>query len=304
MKLKGNQKIGIFVSVVVIAMIIALNFLKGYDIFKKNYRYYTYLGQVEGLTSTSPVYIRGLKVGSIEDITFNPVKDSFLVKISIKKDYVIPSTSRAEMYSSDLLGGKSLRISLGSDSRELKNGDTLKSAIIPDMISMVEGSIAPLKEKINNIINKLDQTLTAVNSALDSATVSHLQLSVAELHQALSNIHRLSANLNKNIEPKLNATLANLDTLSKELSNPEGHLNQILNNLDKTTGDLASAHLGQTIAALNRVLSKISEPDNSIGMLLNSPQLHNSIDSLVNEINTLVKKIEEKPKKFFKISVF
>ena len=68
MKISNSQKIGLFVIIILVGLFFALNFLKGHDLFKKSNRYYTYLPSVEGMVATSPIYIRGLKVGSIEKI--------------------------------------------------------------------------------------------------------------------------------------------------------------------------------------------------------------------------------------------
>src|SRR5574344_1961720 len=125
MKFTSRQKIGFFVIMVIAAIFFTINFLKGHDLFKKNLKYYTYLDDVQGLSATGPVYIRGLKVGTMESINFAPQKDSFLVKLSIKNDYAIPIDSRAEIYNSDILETKSLALGLGTAGIHAKDGDTL-----------------------------------------------------------------------------------------------------------------------------------------------------------------------------------
>lgn len=304
MKLTGTQKIGIFVTLMLVALIFAINFLKGYDIFNKNSHYYTYLKDVEGLSPTSPVYIRGLKVGSIEKIEFNPLKDSFLVKMSVKNDYIIPQDTKAEMYSSDLLGGRSLRLALGSSNIQVKNGDTLAGKFVPDIIAMVQESVAPIAKRLNSVLGQLDKTLTTVNNAIDSTTAERVKASVAELNATLSNTRALTASLNKELAPQLEHIAANLAVLSDSLASPEGDFSQILANLHKTTDEIASMELSQTIDKLNDVLQKIGDPNGSVGKLLSTPQLHNSLDSLVSSLDTLVKRITAKPRKYIKISVF
>lgn len=304
MKLTGTQKIGIFVTLMSVALIFAINFLKGYDIFNKNSHYYTYLKDVEGLSPTSPVYIRGLKVGSIEKIEFNPLKDSFLVKMSVKNDYIIPQDTKAEMYSSDLLGGRSLRLALGSSNIQVKNGDTLAGKFVPDIIAMVQESVAPIAKRLNSVLGQLDKTLTTVNNAIDSTTAERVKASVAELNATLSNTRALTASLNKELAPQLEHIAANLAVLSDSLASPEGDFSQILANLHKTTDEIASMELSQTIDKLNDVLQKIGDPNGSVGKLLSTPQLHNSLDSLVSSLDTLVKRITAKPRKYIKISVF
>jgi ABC-type transport system involved in resistance to organic solvents, periplasmic component len=84
-KFSKSQVIGIFVLLTLIAVFVVINFLKGQDIFNRNVKYFTVFKNVEGLTATSPIYIRGLKVGSVEDIEYNNVKDVFVLRISVKQ---------------------------------------------------------------------------------------------------------------------------------------------------------------------------------------------------------------------------
>ena len=51
-------------------------------------------------------------------------------------------------------------------------------------------------------------------------------------------------------------------------------------------------------------LENINDPDGTVGKLLVDGSVYDSVDELLNDIDTLVKKIEENPKKYLKISVF
>ena len=60
-------RVGIMAVVAIFVLYFGLNFLKGVDIFSPiNYYYATY-ENVGGLVPSSPVYIKGFKVGQVED---------------------------------------------------------------------------------------------------------------------------------------------------------------------------------------------------------------------------------------------
>ena len=52
------------------------------------------------------------------------------------------------------------------------------------------------------------------------------------------------------------------------------------------------------------MLVKLQDPDGTIGKLMTTDSLHNSVNTLVNNIDSLIQKISNNPKKYLKISVF
>lgn len=294
---------GFFVLLVIAAIFFTINFLRGHDLFKKNYKYYTFLEDVQGLSATGPVYIRGLKVGTVESINFVPQKDSFLVKLSIKNDYAIPIDSRAEIYSSDILGAKSLRIGLGTAGIHAKNGDTLKGRDIPDMMSLLYKSVGPLKDQVYALMGNLNKTLDNINSILDSNARYNLQGSFAKLNGTLANAEQLSASLN-GMTPDLASAINNVNNLSYSLNNPNGDLSMTLSNINKTSRQLSELQLKESVDQLNKLLKQMQDPNATLGKLMTTDELHNSVDSLMRELDDLVKKIKENPKKYIRVSVF
>jgi phospholipid/cholesterol/gamma-HCH transport system substrate-binding protein len=55
---------------------------------------------------------------------------------------------------------------------------------------------------------------------------------------------------------------------------------------------------------LKDLLEKINDPDGTIGKLLVDGSVYDSVDELLTDVDILVKKIQENPKKYLKISVF
>lgn len=303
MKFTSSQKIGFFVILVIAAIFFTINFLRGHDLFKKNYKYYTFLEDVQGLSATGPVYIRGLKVGTVESINFVPQKDSFLIKLSIKNDYAIPIDSRAEIYSSDILGAKSLRIGLGTAGIHAKDGDTLKGRDIPDMMSLLYKSVGPLKDQVYALMANMNRTLDNINLLLDSNARYNLKSSFAKLNTSMGNIEQLSGSLNT-MTPDLSSAIKNINNLSNKLDDPNGDLALTLGNINKTTSQLADLQLKESIDQLNKLLKQAQDPNATLGKLMTTDELHNSLDSLVRQIDDLVKKIKDNPKKYIRVKVF
>ena len=86
-RLSRMQAIGLFVLLTLIATFAVINFLRGEDIFNRSSTYYAVYDQVDGLTVTGPVYLRGYKVGMVEDITYNPQQNNFEVELKVKSQF-------------------------------------------------------------------------------------------------------------------------------------------------------------------------------------------------------------------------
>lgn len=302
-KLNKTQLIGLFVILTLATLYFVINFLKGEDVFKKRVTYYSVFNNVEGLTPTSPVYISGLKVGSVEKIKFDNNNLNFTVKLSIKDYYNIPDNSIVEIYSSDILGSKSIRINIGNSKTLAEVNDTLASTTIPDMLTVFQREMGPLKDQVSNLILNMNEALLKINNILDSNVQNNLKQTISELNTTMRNAKNITGNLS-NLSPEIKSLICNLNILADNLKTGSEDLNATLKNANKISEGISESDLKGTIENLKETLIKIQDPNGSIGKLMSTDSLHTSISELVNNINNLVEKISENPKKYIKISVF
>ena len=302
-KLSRTQGIGLFVVITLLAIYLVINFLKGEDLFNGKKGYYTVYENVEGLTATSPVYIRGLKVGMIEDISYDAINDNFIVSFNVKSEYAIPANSIMEFYSSDLLGGKSVRIHMGDSNIIAQSGDTLASKIIPDMVSMLTSELIPVKEQLTEVMSSVNKVLTNVNDILDTNGKENLSQAIKHLNKTLANAEGVTKNLNT-LSPEIKGIVENLNKLTASLGNSSEDINNTFKNLNKISANLSEADLQATINSLKDLAQKLQDPNGSVGKLLTSDSMHKSVDSLVQNLNSFIEKVSENPKKYIKISVF
>ncbi|MCK9627109.1 MAG: MlaD family protein [Bacteroidales bacterium] len=301
--LNREQKIGLFTILIAASLYITINYLKGKDIFGTTHIYYTVYDSVDGLNSTGPVYIKGYKVGTVQEIEYQEKSEDFLVTMKIDSKYSISDSSVAQLYSSDLLGGKSIRIQIAKGGRLIVDRDTLRSGIEPGLIENISAQILPLKDQASELISNLNTTFVNVNEVLDPEAKRHLAQSIQNLDRTLQNIRNITSNLDKN-GPEITSLISNLDNLSSSLKQSVVVLDKGLGNITEITDSLKSADLAGTVKSLRDLLLEINNPQGSIGKLIKTDSLHNSIDVLVRDIDVLVKNIQDNPKKYIKISVF
>jgi len=109
--MKKELKIGVFVVAVGVVSFFVLNYLRGKDIFNKEYELTAMYENAEGLVASAPVYIKGFKAGKVNTVTYDSQKDAFVVTCSVSKDFNIPSDSKMTIYSVDIMGGKGVKSS-------------------------------------------------------------------------------------------------------------------------------------------------------------------------------------------------
>ena len=301
--LNRSQKIGLFVVIALVALYASIKFLKGEDLFNSRRSFCTVTGSVEGLTVTSPVYIRGLKVGSIEKIEYNIQTDSFAITFNVKSEYKVADNSVAEIYSSDILGGKSLRIALGNSPETAKAGDTLAGTTETDTMSLLSEEIGPMKEQVSRLLDNMNTTFSNLNEILDEKARQDISASLSNLNSSLENLEEISGTIN-DITPQIKEVVQNMDSLSASLSGSAPQLQSIIENLDRVSGAIADADVAAAIKSVRELADRLQDPEGSVGKLLSTDSLHNSVDSLVMNLNNFVEKMSENPKKFIKISVF
>ncbi len=302
-KLTKLQAIGLFVLLTLIAAFAVINFLRGEDLFNRSSTYYANFETVDGLAVTGPVYLKGLKVGMVEGIEYDLEKDCFEVEFKVKSQFCIPVNSVAEIYSADIMGTRAMRVSLGDSKVFAEDGDTLATAIVPDMVSSLAAEIVPLKDEAIKLMEGLGKTLENINIMLDSTARKNIQGSLSGLNRTLANAASLSNTLN-DISPELKEMVKNLQVLSEGLSKSSGDIEGSLANVNEITSQLSKAQLDKAVESLKNLTDKLQDPNGSIGKLLATDSLHNAVTNLVNDVDSLVKCITESPKKYIKVSVF
>ena len=73
--------------------------------------YYATYTNVDGLEKSAPVFVKGYKVGQVDEIKYDFSKEvPFVVKISVKNDILLPKDAKVELFDNGLMGGKAIQL--------------------------------------------------------------------------------------------------------------------------------------------------------------------------------------------------
>jgi len=301
LKLSKEVKTGILAIGAILLLIFGYSYLKGTNLLEKHREFFVKYQNVEGLAIAAPVTINGLTVGKVQDIAFANQKGGLIVKFSVEKDFDFSKNSIVRIYSTGLIGGKSLGIFPQYDSSNIaKSGDTLAGDIEDGMLSAVTKALGPLEKKVSNTLATVDTLLLNVNDIVDTETRKNLKEAILNLNTTLNSFSGVSENLNNilsNNTSKLNSTFTNLDKTTGNLSRLTDSLAQL------ETGKLVT-DLQNVVDKMNAIVSGVDNGEGSIGKLLKDDKLYENLEGASRQLEQLLQDVKLNPKRYVHISVF
>ena len=303
MKYSKELKIGVFVVVVLVASFFLINYLRGEDIMNKEIELVSRYDRVEGLVASAPVYIKGYKAGKVSEVVYEPEGDEFKVVCSVRKEFKIPQDSRMTIYAVDIMGGKGIRIDLGTSEELVSDGDYLQPAFEAGLMDGLAADLGPLLKKVGTTLDSLEVTVAGVNRVLSQKNTQSISNTLAHLEKTMSDVKKIAASV-EGRSAELEAFIANLSELSESFNGIASKVDTTVTGVNELMGTINSSDIDGVATSLNELLENINDPDGTVGKLLNDGSVYNSVDSLLNDVDVLVKKIQENPKKYIKISIF
>jgi phospholipid/cholesterol/gamma-HCH transport system substrate-binding protein len=288
-------KVGVLALICMFLLIFGFNYLKGVNIFSSVLDYHGRYVELKGLTEQAPVYVRGYKVGQVNQIRYDFTKDSaFVVDVSINKDIDLPIGTQMVLVSDGLLGGMAieLRIPMAEVGKDrYKRGDFIPTMIVPGLIESIEAGV----------LNNLDATIVEARVLVENL---NRQLSDDHLQHALANIDNISEDLagsskelKKIMTTKVPGIVEGVDT--------------VVDNVRVITDDIRRADLNATVAradaAIDQVYNLIADvrsDKGTLGMLINDKTLYNNINTTVVSADSLLVDLKAHPKRYVHFSVF
>lgn len=294
MALSKELKIGLFVLIVLLGTFIVINILRGTDILGREIVLVGHFDDVETLVASAPVQLRGYAAGSVKEVVFDKESNDFKVSCSVSKEFDIPKDSRMVIYSTSIMGGKGIRIELGSSSDLAKDRDVLETSSQMDFISSLTSAASPLMKKVSSLMDSLQVTISNVNDVLDDNNKDNIKSSIAHLNRTLASAEKLSRTIGGK-SAEIDSLISNLSSLSYKLSPVVASVQATVDNATSITGKLDEADIKGSVENINEAVVSITDAVNKI---------KTPLDSLLKDADSLIEKISENPRKYVRITLF
>lgn len=296
-------KIGVFVVAVITASFFLINYLRGEDIFNREIELSSRYPSVEGLVASAPVYIKGYKAGKVSEVVYDKSSDDFNVICSVSREFDIPSDSRMVIYSVDIMGGKGIRIDYGTSDTYAEDGGMLAPAYEAGLIDGLAGGIAPLMGKATEVLDSLNVTVAGMNKLLSDTNLASISRTLVHVEKIMADVNGISKEIDGRSD-ELTALIDNLSALSGTLVTVASKADTAMNGVSSVVDQLSQSDIEGLLNSIRSLVDKISDPEGTIGKMFTDDSVYDSLDSLLSDVDSLINKIQENPKKYLRISVF
>ena len=301
MKLKYAReiKVGVLATVCIFLLFFGFNYLKGVNIFSSIHSFHGFYTNIHGLELQAPVYIRGYKVGQVDNIDYDFTRDSsFTVDISIKRNINLPEGTRMALVSDGIMGGMAIELILPAtevaskeDIAYLPTGATIPTTVVPGLLDgLQEAVIQPL----SNTLASLDTLVGQLQAQLDN---NHIESILSNADIAVADLQSSSKQLKQVMSHQVPSVITKLDTT--------------MSDLQQVVTDVKAANIKATVARVDTALNNVNyliadfrSPNGTVGMLLNDKGLYNHIDSAVVSVDSLLVDLKANPKRYVHFSLF
>ncbi len=309
MKISNETKIGALTAIAITVLILGYSFLRGNDVFSSSNKFYAVYQSVDGLTVSKPVLVNGFPIGHISTMELGQ-NGQTTVELKIDSKYNVPVNTIARLVSTDLLGSKAIVFELGDSKQFAESKDTLQA----DIQGSLAESLQPIQTKAENLMNKLDSSLAAINRILNpnfQRNVDRSFNSIANSLQTLEGTTRKIDNLVGAQTGHINGILTNTQDVTASLKVSAANLNTITSNFGRVSDDIAAGNIKQTLDNANKAMadlqattSRINSNKGSLGLLLNDEQLYRNLQSASTNLDALFIDLKANPKRYVHFSVF
>jgi phospholipid/cholesterol/gamma-HCH transport system substrate-binding protein len=271
------------------------NYLKGTDIFANTNRFYVEYENTDGLTVGSIIKIKGVQVGRVSEVLFQPEKGNVLVELDLQGNIQVGDSTIAELTNDGFFGGKAIILYRKKHKEMLDPGAYLTPQVDKGIAEMIE-SARPITDNIQVTIREINEILLGMkgfgeklNSAvgnMDTLVLSFRYLIEAnddKINRSFNKVDSILIDLSKGLKP-LEATMKNLEVASDSLKNVD------FNETIQSTNEL--------LANLNVTLDSLQNANGTLGKLMSEDSLYNNLNRTLMNLDKLIIHFNNYPKDF------
>lgn len=243
---------------------------------------------VSGLNEQAPVKYRGVPIGHVADIDFDPQNPLLIrIRIEVEKDAPVTNNTYAKLSYQGVTGLAYIELAdNGKPGTPLlaRNGRTPTIPMHPSLLAEVGNSGQQLLNRVNELAGKL-------NRLADQRNQAHIT-------QILANMDAVTQNLAR-MEKQLSPALQNLPALTGTARQTLASTNLLLKNLNHLT--LATEARLQTVDKLGNSVAAFGQAGQQVTQQLSGstlPELQSLIQSLSRasqDFDHLVSQLQQRP---------
>lgn len=267
---------GLFVIVLSMAVAITAKWLSGETADHAHYILMSE-GSVSGLNPEAAVRFRGVKVGKVENIGFDPENSRFIqIRIGVDRNVPLTKGVFAQLGYQGVTGLAYVQLDDDGNQPELLQTNEVDLAHIPMRASTLENIVYSGQ----NLLNSVNETVKKMNLLLNEQNQERFSHILENMEGASSSFGSFTDQLQPNLK--------SLPELTSETSSLLKNANQLVNNINQIV-----EKVGQRGGIVDNLSQSVEDLADTI------PKFHNAIDRIVQDtrtVNRILLQLEEQPR--------
>jgi len=312
MKNTLETRLGIFVALAVIAIVLILEAVGGFEQFQPGYRIYGLFKTVQDLKVGDRVKMGGVEIGRVTDIKLTNNQALVIMKLREKPEVTggVKTDSKARIKFTGLMGQNFVSIEFGSPgARSLAKDEYVETEEQPDLSSMMT-KIDSVAEGVQNLTRsftgiKLDQLLGPLldfvkdNKGNLTATISNLQAVTFQVREGPGVVHSLLYS-NALYDSTL-STITNLNDSAAEIKATVADARKIVDQVNSGQGTIGRLVKEDTLyreatnfmVNLREISQKVNNGQGSVGKIINDQEFYRNAKLTLQKLDQATEGLED-----------
>jgi phospholipid/cholesterol/gamma-HCH transport system substrate-binding protein len=290
-----NIRLGIFVFTGLALFLIAIFYIGSErNVFNKTFTVSAIFKNVEGLTEGDNVWLSGVKIGTVKNVTIVS-EGKVVVGLSLKnkQNEFIKEDATAFIGSDGLVGNKIVIIRPGTGYAAVQDNDTINSLSPTDTQDLINiakdvgSNTRSLTDDLKLITSKINNGQGIVGELLHEGELSR------DLRETINSLRLASQNTNQ-------ATV-DLKKLVAEINNVEGLVTKLIKDsayavtFNEALQNVAEVGVNAKVMSedLREVVSKFNDENNAISVLLADSTFANKLRVTLNNAQSASAKLDQ-----------
>ena len=296
MKLTDEAKVGIVVGLAIVLFVSGMISFGGFNLRKSGYILYIRFEDATGLQKGDPIVFSGVKVGSVRKMELGEGK--VIVRVWVDSRYKISRDSDISIGLLTLMGDKYIDVRPGVSPEVFQQGETIEGTAARDVMALSE-SVQPILEHLTGVLDR-------AGTFLDGEAEEDIRIGLANLREITGGLKETlpdRAHDLKVLMDKLQAVATDVE----EITEPrKAQIGEVIDRIDASSEDLekTAERLRESSDDLGEVLRRMRAGEGTLGLLMTDERLYTHLDSLVIDLDDLVRDFRRHPKKYIRVEIF
>jgi len=310
MKNTLETRLGIFVTLAVLAAVLILDVVGGTERFQRGYRLNALFSNIQDLKVGDRVKMAGVEIGRVERIGLDETNNKVRVSMKLRQNVQVRTDSTASIRFTGLMGQNYVAVEFGSSGAPVLLNDNYIptteaadfSVIMKKMDNVATGVENLTKtfsgDKIDNLLGPFTDFLKANRGPL-TATIANLQAISSQIRSGDGTVGKLI--YDDSLFNMAKAAVTNLDETAFQVKLTFEDARKVVANINEGQGTIGrlvkdDALYRETTASmsnLREVLQKINKGDGTIGKLVNDQEFYKNAKLSLQKLDQATEGLED-----------